>query len=205
MATDLSLAVLPNAMAALQAATAADLDLCTVANLWEWADEELRRLARTFALFVERADGQAAGAGQFVYALPAGHLATLQLEFNGRVLRPANVHELESGDAGWEDASSFPPTRYVPDWQGADNVRLYPIPNKAGTWAVLYELEPPSVSAAQPSAPLAAPVADIVALRVIAEARRREGDSQMPEAVSACEQLIGMYEAVMRAYYGGGL
>ncbi len=202
---DLSLTVIPNALAGLHALQTPDLDVCTVAQAYEWATEELNRLSSRFGLFFEHADAVAAGAGQFVFPLPAGHIATVQAEYNNRVLRAATVHELEAGDPVWEDAASFPPSRYVADWQATDTIRLYPIPNLAGLWALLYQLTPPSVSAASPNVTLAAPVADVLTLRVIAEARRRETDSQMPETVAACEQLIGLYESAMHSYYGGGL
>jgi hypothetical protein len=197
---DLSIDAIPNAMLALNALTADDLEPWTLEQLYQWADEELKRLAFQFGLNVARVASRTVQA-QAVYDAPAGHIATIHVDVNGAILRPANVRELEALDSDWEDSRGTP-TRFVMDFQGTDTVRLYRVPTATVPMYFVSMLEFPEVTPKQTVVSMSPLVADSIALRVVAEARRQEGDSQMPDAVAFAEQLSGLYDQIIDTYYG---
>ena len=42
-------------------------------------------------------------------------------------------------------------------------------------------------------------------LSMVADARRKEGNSQMTEGASAIQTILGLYEQCAGSYWGGGL
>lgn len=70
----------------LNASGSGDLVYWTEAELYEWADEAAKRLARKFGGFVVR-DGTALVASQAIYNQPARHISTIHASilevFNG--------------------------------------------------------------------------------------------------------------------------
>lgn len=208
---DLATEVMPNAMFALHALTVADLEQWSQTELWEWADERVKKLAADYGLFVERTGLTPAGdipfaVMQSLIPLPADHLATVRVECAGVLIKPANVVEIQSYDDDWDETTAVTLTRWIGDALRVPYLTAYPKPLQAGKLSLVYEQEAPAISATQTVVPHLASVAgDVVTLHMIAEARRLETDAQIPECVSFAEQLAGLYSKVIESYFGGGM
>lgn len=196
-----------NVLYALNALTTADLAEWTEEQIYAWMDDELTRLARERGLFVERSQPIPYTPNQPLLALPSDHLATLRGSIAGMMLQFANVHEVEGLDDDWEESNTYDnPWKIIGDALRTDWARLYPIPLSPGNLQVIYQRKEPQLTSSATVAPqLPEVVADMLALRAIAEARRIETDAQLPEVVDMAEQLLGIYDQVVHAYWGEGV
>lgn len=200
--SDLYLEVMPNIMFALNAVDLADLDFWSPGQLWNFVDEELKRMAIT-GVFVNRI-GVAFASTQAQIQCPAGHISTILADVNGVVLRNKNVQILEALDSDWEEQQGAV-TDIVFDFSGEDIARLYKNPNVAGTVNFVFQGEMPAVTGTPgvtTLTPLSNMLEDQMAFRAIAEARRIETDAQMPEVVTFCEQALALYSQISAAYFG---
>lgn len=199
--------VINNLLPLLQATRAADLEYWTLADLYEWADEAAKILARSHGVFVERDATGVLTAALAIYALPARHLSTIHVNVGTMALFPMTVQEAEALDATWPDTQApagEDPKRFLGDAAGTDNVRLYPTPSASGkTLDLLFHRFPPQVTVS--NFLLQAPVclAPYFAWRILAEARRRESKAKMPEVVSHFDERIALMDTVIGNYWGG--
>lgn len=187
---------------ALNATSLADAQFWTEASLYEWADEAAQCLARTAPVFVVRDAATSVQAGVAVYANPARHVKLIHLALAGARLAPSASRELIALSDTWmTDAGT--PARWIGDWMGHDYYRLHPTPDTAaGVIETVLAQFPPALTVSTPT--LAAPlvVADYLECRMLAEARRQEGDGAMPDVADAFDKRATLYEAIFTAYWG---
>lgn len=190
---------------ALNASGAADLVFWTEADLYEWADEAAKRLARVQGGFVDWDDSITVAEGVPTYNLAAGHLSTIHVSLDGRTLRPATVQELEARDGTWVETESDTVTRWLQDGEGTERIRLWPTPGAAaGVDLLLIEHRLPETITAE-AAVVQAPLClrDYWPFYVLGEARGKEGKAAMPEVAEWCGEMTQLYERVCREYWGG--
>ena len=184
-----------------------DLIFWDSASLYAWADEAAMRASRIAALFVDRDTSVTLVPGTFAYDNPGRHVALLHMAVAGLRLVPSTMRELTSiSDAPDADAGDTP-TRWVEDYLGHDVFRVYPTPGETDTAPVEIVLAryPNAITAGAPT--VAAPLVfgDYLAHRIIAEARRKEGDGGLPEIAEAFDQRSALYEQIFTDYWGEGL
>jgi hypothetical protein len=180
--------------------TDADLIWWTTAELYEFADEAAKWLARECGCFCEVATFAASGAVD----LGALHISTIHAAIDGRTLREATVRELEALDAGWNArvaTVAVPAKRWAPT--GSQTLRIYPAPASGTIEAIEHRL-PADITSVAPS--LAAPpaIASFLAMSVLGAARGKEGDASMPEIAQHCAGNLKLYARVFANLYGAG-
>lgn len=177
----------------------------TEAELFEWMDEAVKRLARKCGPFVVRDTTLATVIGQGPYSLPADHIATLQLDLNGRTLRARNIQELEALDADWPDTDSSaddPPAAFIIDTQGFDQVRIYPKPYAVETIGLVMRQLPVDVSASAAILAVSPVMREYFSFHALAEARSKESLASMDEIVGWLRGIEGMYESAAMELWG---
>jgi hypothetical protein len=178
----------------------------TEADLLGYVNEALARLARITGVFVVRDTTTVIEDGQATYNLPAGHLSTIHAALvGGPALRPTRVGELESLDPLWpttECEDSETPTRYAQDFEGAEKVRLYKIPNVAGFLDLVFHSTPAQVTVGSPLLDAPTFVEDYLAMAVLAAARGKEGDGAIPEVAKHAAERVALYERIFQEYFG---
>lgn len=189
---------------ALQAEAVNKLTFWTETELYQWASEALRRLARSAGVFVERDTSVTVGAGGSTYTLPERHLGVLRISRAGVELEPSTIHELESLSDSWETDAGIP-DRWAGDGAGLDTIRIYPQWTAGGALDNVLFRMPADVTSGAPTVTTPAVVGDYITWRVLAEARRKESDAAMPEMADHFDQLAGLFEDVSRGYYGESL
>jgi hypothetical protein len=184
----------------LGASSASDLVHWTDAELLQWANDGLKRLARRTGVFVERGT-VSVSSGTAAYTLPTRHLSSIHVSLDAAHLRPSTVAELEALSTTWITDSDTP-DRYVQNQgTGVEAIRLYAEPDAGGTLAVVHHQYPAEVTAAG-SLPLPEPVADYLFFYGLGEARRKESDGAMPEVSELSDGLLALYEQVCQSYWG---
>lgn len=196
--------VLGETYPALNAAGPNDLVFWTETELYEYLDEAQSRLARTCGVFVQRNTSVTSEANTGTYSLPANHVATVQADLGGVVLRPRTVHELEALDALWP-ATVGTPAAFVQDLMGLGEIVLYPAPgSNYGNLAVglVQRLLPPALSSS--NGVLAAPtcIQEYFVLSAIAAARGKQSKAEMPDVAAWLQKITGTMEAAMTEYWG---
>lgn len=191
--------VLGELLPTLQAESYAALVFWTESDLYGYADDAVKRLARALCGFVERDAAGSLAAGTASYAVPARHVETLHVSAGTRALRPANVPELEARDDAWEDATATAldplPTHWLMD-VGREYHRLYPEPftGASGVVAVILCRYPATVTSAAAIVRMPAALRVWLRLRVLEAAREKEGEGQMPEVAKWAGQVAGLLE-----------
>jgi hypothetical protein len=186
---------------ALNATAAADLLFWTETELYQWADEAVKRLARKAAVFVERTQDTDAPANS-AHNLDERDLAVIECGWNGAALSPATVRELEALDENWEEADAGTPAKYATDFLGLGQVRLYPPPSAAGVLDLITLQVPEEITSAAAELRAPEPVKEILRLRMLQEARGREGDGAMPEVAERLGKLADVLELVAVRIWG---
>lgn len=178
-----------------------DLTHWTEEELYEYADEAVKRLARAVGMFTEREPAITVNIGVATYPLPTRHLSTIHASLGGANLRPAAVKELEALDSAWQDTTGTP-DRYVPDFLGTEYVRLYKKPSAGSTLALLFYQYPADVAVGSPI--LAAPrvLEDYLTWEILRQARGKEGDAAMPEVAEHAAQRVKEFEQLYGAQWG---
>ncbi len=188
-------ALLTGLLPTLNASSFADLVFWTEADLTEWLDECAKRLARTAGIWVERSTSFTAP-GVSTYILPSGHLSVIHVSVAGVMLAPSTHAELVALSDSWQTDTGAP-ERWIPDAQGLETIMLHPQPQDLAVLELIEHTAPDGSAIEAPAV-----VADCLALRVLAEARRKEGDGALPEIAAAAEAQASLYEQAFRAYYG---
>ena len=203
--------IVTNLLPSLHAATRADLGPWadselpwTEADLIQWMDEALKRLAGLVALFVSRDACARTAAGLSTYALPANHIATLHVSVDGVPLRPGNMAELEARGPTFRTISGTPDHWYE-DLIGTATMDLTPVPTVAGkTVAIVYAGWPDALDVTKTQTMVAAPapVKGYLALAVLKEAYGKESDMEMPDVSAHAKSQMDLFEALWLSYYG---
>lgn len=173
-------------------------------ELYQFADDALKRLARATGTFVTYDASTIVTSLQSVYLLPAGHVFTESawLQFGGH-LRITPVSELFALDQAWSIAAGAS-TRISFDAAGAERAVLYPVPNAGGTLCQVMALVPPTVSGSSASIPISPATQDYFTYAMLAGARGKESDSAMPEVAEHIRERMRAYEAIFTQLWGGG-
>ena len=188
----------------LGASGLSDLDWCTQAELYQWADEAAKRLSHRVGVFVERDTSTALVSGTATYPTPTGHVDTIHASVLPSVkLLPSSVQELAALDATWSKTAG-PVTRYSMDAAGIGTITVYQIPTAAGTLAVIFHKFIPQIQAGASAIPVCSPVADYFAYAMLAGARRKESDHTMLDMADHFDKRVDMYEQILTHYFGEG-
>jgi hypothetical protein len=193
-----------NILPALGATSLADLDWCTQAELFQWADEAAKRLSHRVGVFVTRDTSTNLEIGTAVYPTPTGHVDTIHVTVAPAAkLLPSSVQELASLDSTWP-ATAGPLTRYSMDGGGNGTILVYAIPAAAGVLAIIMHQFLPQIEAGASAIPVSTPVADYFGYTMLAGARRKESDHTMADMADHFDQRVEMYEKVLTHYFGEG-
>jgi hypothetical protein len=184
--------------------TSVTLDPWTLTELYNYAEEKLDVAARKFLLACKYDTSTVLATGQALYPLLPDSQATIMAAANGVMLKPSTVAEMEALDDGWESAPNGTPQRWVANAQGVTNIRAYPPPNATGVLTFIYQADSPSVTAAAPVIAMPTIMGDYLALRVLEQARLRQGDAQMLDCSKAFGNMASVIEKAFEAYWGGG-
>lgn len=182
---------------ALNAANTIDLVWWTTDELYNYADETVKHLARRAAVFTDF-DSLSAGAGEI--ANPSGALALLHAASDGASLRSATVAELEALDPGWQTTAGTP-KRWTVDL-GLGSMRVYPSPASAVQLERIYHANPPAVTFGTPSVAGPAALDGYVAWGILGRARAKEGESMLADVAAHASEHLKLYERVFTAYWG---
>jgi hypothetical protein len=120
------------------------------------------------------------------------------------MLKPSTVAEMEALDDGWENAPNGTPQRWVANAQGVTYIRAYPPPAAAGALTLIYQAESPELNQSAPVVSMPTIMGDYLALKVLEQARMRQGDAQMLDCSKAFGNMAGVLEKAFSAYWGGG-
>jgi len=197
-------AALNDLLPPLQSASFAESVFWTEAELYAFADEGAKRLARVAGGFVERDATTTLVVGTAGYALPARHLSTLHMSLGSAALLPRTPEELESLDSDWPNTASETVGAWVND-PGVESFRVYPKPSGAAAGALAGILHRYPVEVTASAAVIQAPVClrEYWFFHVMGEARGKESKAAMPEVAAWCRRMTAFLEGVSREYWGG--
>jgi hypothetical protein len=189
---------------ALGAYKYADLVFWDQAELYAFADEAVERLARRTGGFVERDASTAIVASTAAYNAPTRHLSTIHLSIDNKALKEAGVHEIEALNDDWMSAEDDDPDHYIEDFEGTEQVRIYPTPGSGASGNLGFIFHRYSDDIVVGAATLSAPkvVGDCIGFSVLAEARDKESKGRMPEVAEWARGMAGLLEEAMREYWG---
>jgi hypothetical protein len=194
--------VIDEALWSLHAATRADLVFWTEAQLLQWLDEAVKRLASIAGVFIGRNVGLT-GIGTATAALPIQHIATLHVSVDGVAIRPANTMELEARDEAYQTTQGTPDSWYE-DLLGHGVLGLAPVPDAELPLAEIYEGWPTALDIGQTIVAGPAPLKGYLGMCLLAAAYGTEGELEMPDVAAHCRGRVEMYHQMMRSYYGAG-
>lgn len=197
--------VVSDLLPALNARTASTLNWWTEAELYEWADEAAKRLARGFRVFVKRDASQSIALADPAYDTPARHVSTIHVSIGTRALEAASVHELEAADAAWLDTAGVT-GRFLLDANGQSEIRVYPTPDATvtGALAVIYHQYPAAVTATDYDLTAPHAIREYFTWSILSEARAKQGDARMPDVAAHFAGRVALMEQVIEAYWGTG-
>jgi len=193
---------IPWLCASLNCPSVAELDTWTQDELYTYAEEALRAVARKFILFAGYNTATTLTIGQAVYGLPSDHVATIYLAAAGAMLAPSNVAEMEALDDSWTTAANATPARWVGNAADMTVAGIYPPPAAPCPLTLVYQAECPDLSVASPVVAMPTIMGDYLALRVLEQARMRQGDAQMADASKAFGNMADTIESAFQAYWG---
>jgi hypothetical protein len=195
--------VVDELLASLHAGSRAELVFWTEAQLYQWMDEAVKRLAAIAALFVGRNSGLTVPATA-TYSLPNQLLATLHVSVDQDAIRPANTMELEARDDSYQTTEGTPDAWYQ-DLLGAGVLGLAPVPDEEIALAEIYTGWPTALDAGQTMLAAPPPIKGYLAMYALGEAYGIEGEMEMPEVAAHCRGRLELYHQLFRAYYGPGI
>jgi hypothetical protein len=195
-------AVIQDILPALGATSQADLDWCTQAELYQFADEANKRLAARVGVWVDRYAWQTVTTGQPSLAAPLGHVDTIHVSWNGSPLRPTSVRELEGLDASYSTTEAAVPDRFSMDLGAPGTITVYPINTMVGTAEVIFHRFQPQIALGNSLVPIPSPLQDYFGYSMLAEARRKESDAAMPDMADHFAQRVSLFEQVLTQYFG---
>jgi hypothetical protein len=195
--------VISDILPALGATSLEDLDWASATELYQWADEAVKRLSHRCGVFVERDTSNVTEANTSQYPVPAGHIDTIHVTLAGLSLRASTVAELEALDASWA-LTVGTVSRFSMEADGVDYITLYQVPLVGGsTLAWIFHQFPAQIEQGS-TVDVPPPMGDYLAYAMVGEARRKESDRAMPEVAEHCDQMMGLMEEVACAYWGPG-
>jgi len=198
--------VITELLPTLHADTRAHLYFWSEADLIQWCDEALKRLADEAMVFVERDTSQTTAGGTAIYPLPSRQLATIHISAGTSSLRPATAIELEARDPAYATAPGTPDHWYQ-DTIGLDSVGLAPVPTTAVALPLICVVYPLDLDVAKVNTLVQAPapLKGYLAFAVIARAYGRESETEQPDLAQHATARLKLYEAALVKYFGPGL
>lgn len=204
---------IPMLCAELNAAGTADLAFWTQDELVRYADLELSKLTTGLMLFVDAQD-LAGIANQSAYDLAhttddtpkdTYFVSLVHVVWAGAALTPLNMREVEARDANWSTSTAAAPTSWIGDWLASGMIVAYPQPTQNATFTVFCQRGAPPIAVGSTSLPAPDALADLLHLRVLADARSKRCDAWMGEAAQLADSLADVLEKAFAAYYGSAL
>jgi hypothetical protein len=180
----------------------------TLDDLYEYADEAVKRLTYALGMFKAYDASVAVAAGTAQYTLPAEHAFTViaWLAYAAgpvQMLRLSNVAQLFALDAAWSVATG-PPVRLSLDAGGTGTATLYPAPVTNATLAQVEQYLPHTVAAGASDIPLSPICQDYVSYAMLATALSKESDHAKPEVAAHCAERCRLLEQVFQHLWGEG-
>lgn len=194
--------VIADILPALGATSLQDLDWASSTELYQWADEAVKRLSHRCGVFVERDTSTSVVESTSQYPVPAGHIDTIHVTLGTLSLRASTVAELEALDGTWA-VTQGPVSRFSMEADGTDFITLYQVPTSTGTLAWIFHQFPEEITSGS-LVDVPSPMADYLAYAMVGEARRKESDRAMAEVSDHCDQMMALMEEVACAYWGPG-
>lgn len=180
----------------------------TLAELYQYADDAMKLLARTTSVFLTYDRSINVVAATASYALPTGHIFTegAWLVYGSgalQLLRLSTVGQLFALDALWEMRTGLA-TRLSLDAADAVTCVLYPNPTVNSTLNQILQQAPVDVTSGTSVLPLS-PVLEIYfSAAMLAGALSKESDSARPEVAAHLQERLKMMDAVIQSLWGGG-
>jgi hypothetical protein len=197
--------VIDQALWDLHAASRADLVFWTEAQLIQWLDEAVKRLASVACVFVGRFTGVLTVDGQAAYAHPPQHVSTLHVSLGTTALRPAATLELEAKDPAYQTTEGTP-THWYEDLLGLGSLGLAPVPDTSDlTIRQIYEGWPAALDPGQTMVAAPAPLKGYLGFYLLSEAYGIEGEMESPDIAAHCRGRLDLYHALLQHYYGKGI
>lgn len=176
----------------------------TPAELYQFADDALKRLARVTSIFVTYDTSVVVALGISFCQLPAGYVfADSAWIVGGTQLRITSTADLFALDQAWS-LTPGAPRRISFDAAGANRAALYPVPIGSGTLGIVMGAVPATVTSAAPTIAVSPVMADYFTYAMIAGARGKESDSAMPEVAAHIQERMTMYESIFTQLWGKG-
>ena len=190
----------------LNAASAATLVRWTDAELYQWADEAAKRLARSFGVFVERDASTALVAGTGTYAAAARHVSTVHASADSTALYARTAQELEALDALYVEtqaAGGKLPSGFLSEAGAAGSAtRVYPLPSAGGTLGLIMHRYPAAIASSNYTLSVPLCLTEYFSWWMLAEARRKESQAKMPEIAEHFAERVGLLDQVIQRYWG---
>jgi hypothetical protein len=197
--------VIDQALWDLHAASRADLVFWTEAQLIQWLDEAVKRLASAACVFVGRFTATLTVQGQAGYSHPPQHVSTLHVSLNSTALRPAATLELEAKDPAYQTTQGTP-AHWYEDLLGLGSLGLAPVPDTSDvTMPQIYEGWPAALDPGQTMVAAPAPLKGYLSMALLAEAYGIEGEMEAPDIAAHCRGRLDLYRALLQHYYGVGI
>jgi len=185
---------------------AADLVFWSQEELLRWLDDRVKHLAKKGAFVVRNTVTIVNGTA--TYDLPARTLSVIHVAHASKPIKASSTTELESRTPAFATATGDAPERWYTDRIGAGKIGFQPVPNAVAVAAastaevITHEYPAPADGVETVSIPVPLVVLDMFAVEVIAEAYRREGDSQCPEIAQHLDKLAGLYQSAVEQLWG---
>ena len=177
----------------------------TSAELYQWADDALKALARTTSVFLTYDTSVAVRGGTASYALPARHVFTesawLIYPTRVQLMRFSGSQELFALDANWPVIQG-PPKRLSLDAGSVSTMIFYPLPTTSATLAMVLEVYPPDVTAGSSTVAASPIFQDYASLACLAGALGKESDYSRREVAAHARKRMDMYAAIARQLWG---
>jgi hypothetical protein len=183
----------------------ADLTWWTKAELIEWADEAVKRAARSWALFIARDANQVTGVGQGSAAHLARYLVTLHVSIGNRSLRASSSAEMAALDLNYLVTQGDPEEHWFEDKSTSQATRWQPVSQVGGrTIRFLYTEFPAELDTGELNTTIPGPLCfgDYIQNAMRAEADAKESDAAMPEVAKHDRELMALYESLFDYYWG---
>ena len=203
LAVDLS-QVAAEVAPALGASGVSDLVFWSEDDVYDYANEAVKRLAASTGMFTALDGSSSITAGQATYSVPARHHLTLDLALGNASLRKMSMQSLQFLDDEWSTRDGSP-NWYIEDEAGVSQVRLYPIPDASASGALnwIYSEFPPDVTPAAPVlSGVPAVLSDFLYFSLIATAREAESKGMMPESAALAKGVASLLETAFDLYWG---
>jgi hypothetical protein len=179
----------------------------TDAELYQWADDAVKGIARSTLLFLSYDQSTVLLPATAQYPLPAatvlteGAWALYSAPPSVQLLRLTSQAQLTALDATWSFTTGVP-LRMSLDAGDIHTATLYPVPGVGGNLALVIELAPADVTAGSAVIPCTGILQDAVSYSMIAGALSKESDYARREVAKHCQERMGLYLAIVKRLWG---